>query len=209
MRIRFIRLGFNISLSVFFVLIVCCIGQAQSGRRAPKPLSPPTPVSPPKESEQPPPAKPAPKQQTVMAGIDASFDIPIYMSDAVWYGFIERFNKASGVIITGEKILNRKGANERAKKSTESPVVLLHLTTRSVGGSMGQVSFDDLVINFSIFSPGTGKVSESGQVYIRPQRNILGQRLPTGRYGEHELREAGRETANRVLTLLHVEEDKK
>jgi hypothetical protein len=144
-----------------------------------------------------------------MAGIEASFDFPYYMSDAVWSGFIERFGKGSTVIISGEKILNRKGASDKAKKSTESPVVLLHLTARSVGGSIGQVSFDDLVINFSIYSPGTGKVSEHGSVYIRPQRNILGQRLPTGRYGEYELREAGRETADRVLALLHAVEDKK
>jgi hypothetical protein len=144
-----------------------------------------------------------------MAGIEAPFDFPHYVSDAIWQGFIERFNKASGVVISGEKILNRKGASERAKKSTESPVVLLHLTTQSVGGSIGQVSFDDLVINFSIFSPGTGKVSEHGRVYIRPQRNILGQRLPTGRYGDSEFREAGREAADRVLLLLHAEEDKK
>ena len=69
---------------------------------------------------------------------------------------------------------------------------------------MGQVNFEDLIINFTIYSPGTGKVSEQGQVHIGRNRSVLGQRLPSGRNGEAQLKEAGRETANRVLSLLHV-----
>ncbi len=209
MRASFSRLFLNISLSVFFVLMVCCLGQAQSGRRAPKPLSPPTITPPPKESVPPPSPKPTPKQQTVIAGMETSMDFPPYMSEAVLDGFIARFNKASAVIvISGDKNMSRKEARDRAKKATESPVVLLNLSTQGVGGSIGQVDFDDLVVNFTIFSPGTGKVSEHGRVHIRTNRNILGQRLPTGRYGESLMKEAGRETADRVLSLLHVGENK-
>jgi hypothetical protein len=204
LKTRFIRLALNISLSVFFVLMVCCLGQAQSGRRAPKPLSPPTITPPSEESEQPPSQKPTPKQQTLSAGMEASLDIPLYMSDAVWNGFTERFNKVSLVVISGDKNMNRKEASDRAKKATESPVVLLQLSTQAVGGNMGQVNFEDLVVNFTIFAPRTGKVSEQGRVYIGRNRSVLGQRLPTGRNGESQLKEAGRETANRVLSLLHV-----
>ncbi len=204
MRTMFIRSCLNISLSVSFVLTVCCLGQAQSGRRAPKPLSPPTITSPSKESEPPPSPKPAPKQQTLIAGMETSLDIPLYMSDAVWNGFVERFNKASSVVISGDKNMNRKEASDRAKKATETSVVLLHLSTQAVGGNMGQVNYEDLVVNFTLFSPGTGKVSEQGHVYIRRSRSVLGQRLPTSRNGESQLKEAGRETADRVLSLLHV-----
>jgi hypothetical protein len=209
LRIRFIRLLFNTSLSIFFVLVVCSFAQAQSGRRAPKPLSPPTAPSPSKEAEQPPPPKPALKQQTLIAGMEASLDIPLYMSDAVWSGFVERFNKVSAVVISGDKNMTRKGASERAKRATESPVVLLHLSTQSTGGSMGQVSLEDLAILFSIYAPGTGKVSEHGRVNIRLSRSILGQRLPTGRYGESQMKEAGREAADRVMALLHIGEGKR
>jgi hypothetical protein len=140
--------------------------------------------------------------------METSMDFPPYMSEAVWDGFIARFNKASTVVvISGNKNMSRKEARDRAKKATESPVVLLHLTVQGVGGSMGQIDFDDLVVNFTIFSPGTGKVSEHGQVHIRPNRSILGQRLPTGRYGESLMKEAGRETADRVLSLLHTGDD--
>ena len=209
LRIKFIRLCFNASLSLFFVLMVCGLGQAQSGRRATKPLSPPTTTPPSKESEPPPAPKPVLKQQTLIAGMEASMDIPLYMSDAVWSGFIERFNKASSVVVSGDRDMTRKEASDRAKKATESHVVLLHLGTQSTGGSMGQVNLEDLVIVFSIFSPGTGKVSEHGRVNVRVSRSILGQRLPTGRYGESQMKEAGREAADRVLSLLHFGESKK
>jgi hypothetical protein len=104
--------------------------------------------------------------------------------------------------------MSRKEASDRAKKSTETPVVLLQLGTQPGSGNMGQVSFEDLVINYTIFSPGTGKVGEQGRVYVRPNRSVLGQRLPSGRYGESQMKEAGRETADRVLSLLHVAADK-
>lgn len=131
------------------------------------------------------------------------------MSDAVWNGFVERFNKVSSIIISGDKNMTRKGASDRAKKATETPVVLLQLNAQGMGGGMGQASFEDLIIHFTIFSPGTGKVSEQGSVHIRSNRSILGQRLPTGRSGESQLREGGRETADRVLSLLHAGEAKK
>ena len=102
--------------------------------------------------------------------------------------------------------MSYKEARNRAKKATESPVVLLNLIVQGIGGSMGQSDFEDLAVNFTIFTPGTGKVSEQGRVHVRPSRGILGQRLPTGRYGESQMKEAGRETADRVLSLVHLGE---
>jgi hypothetical protein len=184
--------------------MVCYVGQAQSGRRAAKPLSPPTITSPSKESEQPASPKPAPKQRTLIAGMDISLDIPIYIADAVWNGFTERIGKVSSIVISGDKTMNRKEASDRAKKATESPVVLLQLSTQAFGGNMGQINLEDLIVNFTILSPGTGKITEQGRVYIRRNQSILGQRLPTGRNGESQMKEAGRETADRVLSLLHT-----
>lgn len=131
-------------------------------------------------------------------------DIPFYMSDAVWDGFIERFNKVSGVTISANKNMNRKEATDRAKKQTENFVVLLQLTTPSISRGVGQVNLNDLVVSYAIYSPGTGKVKENGQVYVRTSRSILSPRLPTGRSGDAQLTEAGRETAERVMALLHI-----
>lgn len=199
------RLYTNASLCLLFILAACCVGQAQSGRRAPKPLSPPTTTPLPKESEQPPTqSKPAVSRQTLIAGMDSSLSIPLYMSDAVWSGFIDRFNKVSSVVISADKSMNRKEASERAKKQTENFVVFIQLTTTDVNTGLGQVYLDNLVVSYSIFSPATGKVKENGQVYVHSSRSILSKRLPTGRAGEAQLNDAGRETADRVMALLHI-----
>jgi hypothetical protein len=81
---------------------------------------------------------------------------------------------------------------------------LLQLGTSGIDAGMGQVNLDDLVVSFTIFSPGTGKVKEQGRVYVRPSGGVLSQRLPTGRTGELQLNEAGRETADRVMSILHL-----
>jgi hypothetical protein len=136
--------------------------------------------------------------------MEGAMDIPFYMSDAVWDGFIKRFGKLSEVTISANKNMNRKEATDRAKKQTENFVVFLQLTTPSVSRGVGQVNLNDLVVSYSIYSPGTGKVKESGQIYVHSSRNVLSTRLPTGRNGESQLIEAGRETADRVMALLHI-----
>lgn len=202
------RLNFNISFCLLFVLAICSIGQAQSGRRAPKPLSPPTPTPTPKESEQPPSQnKPARKEQTLIVGMDGmggSIYIPLYMSDAVLSGFVERFRGVSSITIITDKDMRQKEASSRAKKEPESFVVLLQLRTEDIRTGMGQVNLDDLFISYAIFSPGTGKVNEQGRVYVRSYRGVLRRPLPTGRTIESQLNEAGRETAERVMALLHI-----
>ena len=183
MKIRFVRPFLNISLCVLFILAIHSIGQAQSGRRAPKPLNPPTTTPSPAEPEQPSSQnKPALKQQTLIVGMDekgGSLYVPSYMSDAVWSGFFERFKGISSITITTDKSMRRKEASERAKKETESFVVLLQLETSGMDAGMGQVNPNDLAISYVIFSPGTGKVKDQGRVYVRPASGVLSGRLPT------------------------------
>jgi hypothetical protein len=203
---RYIRPFLKTQLCVLFILGVCCAGQAQSGRRAPKPLSPPTATPTPKESEQPSPPqkKPTLNPQTLIAGINASLSIPFYMTEAVWNGFIDRFGKVSSVVVSGDRRMNRKDASERAKKQRESYVVYLELVAPGFDSGTGQVNLDDMVVSYYIFAPGTGKVKEAGQVHVRATRSILSRRLPTSRTGEAQLNEAGRETADRIMSLLHI-----
>ena len=209
MKIRFMRSYLNISLCVLFVLAACLNGQAQSGRRAPKPISPPNTNTPtPTISEQPPPAqnKPAIKKQTLIVGLDDSSAggyIPTYMSDAVWRGFIGRFNEVSSITLTTDRNMRRKQAIDRAKKETESFVVLLQLGIDHMATSAGSISPEGMIVSYVLFSPGTGKVKDQGRIYVRPARSILGQRLPTGRVVDSQLNEAGRETASRVMSALH------
>ena len=203
------------SLCAAVVLSCCLVGQAQSGRRSPKPLSPPTPTAPTattttpsKESETPTPEKPPLKQRTVIAGMDAqstAYYIQPYYADAVMRGFTAKFNTMSSIKLTIETSMRRKQAVERAKKETETFVVLLQLATDNMGGSVGDVSPENLIVAYLVFSPVTGKVKDQGRVYIRPSRSIIGQRLPTARTVDAQLMEAGREAATRVIPTLHNE----
>lgn len=200
------------SISVLIVLSCCLAGQAQSGRRSPKPLSPPTsttaPTTPTKEAE-PTPApteKPALKQQNLIVGIDGrtmAYYIPPYMSDAVMRGFTGKFDGNASIKLTIDTNMGRKQAVERAKKETETFVVLLQLAADNMSG--GEVNPEALVVTYYVFLPVTGKVKDQGRVYIRPAKTILGQRLPTSRTLDAQLIEAGREAATRVMSALHTD----
>lgn len=198
----------NFSMVVLLVLVIHSFGQAQSGRRAPKPIEPPVPTPSPTEPVQPPAQnKPALKQQTLIVGMDGtggSSYIPSYWADAAWGGFVERFRDISSVTISGDRNMRRREASDRAKKETESFVVLLQLETMGVDASMGQANPDDLTISYIIYTPVTGKVKNQGRVYVRQARGILTGRLPGSRTIELQLTEAGRETADRVAATLHL-----
>lgn len=208
MKSPFVKLCLSLPLCLFFILALSFMGQAQSGRRSPKPISPPTPTPAPPEPEQPtaPREKPAVKRQTLIVGMNDELGavyIPAYMSDEVWRGFIERFKDYSSIMLSTEKRLSRKQAIDRAKKQTESFVVLLQLGADEMSATLGGVSVDDMVVSYYIFTPGTAKIKDQGRVYLRSSRSVLGTRLPTGR-AVVQLREAGRETAGRVLSAIDI-----
>jgi len=134
-----------------------------------------------------------------------AYYIPPYMADAVMRGFTAKFNAMSSIKVTYEPNMRRKQAVERAKKETEAFVILLQLATDNMGGSVGDVSPENLIVAYLVFSPVTGKVKDQGRVYIRPSRSFIGQRLPTSRTVDAQLVEAGREVATRVIPALHNE----
>jgi hypothetical protein len=102
--------------------------------------------------------------------------------------------------------MRRKEAIDRAKKETETYVVLLEVDADSLNssGGLGRVNAEDVQVSYTIFSPVTGKVKDSGRVYVRPSRSILGGRVPTSRGVDSQLYEAGRETAARVMSVLNI-----
>lgn len=196
---------------IISILLLCSVGQAQSGRRSTKPISPTPSLPPPSEPETPlPKSKPAQPQQKLIVGIDklsGSINIPQYMFDAVWNGFLERFRGVSSISISTDQNMSRKEAIDRAKKETDSFVVFLRLEDDNTGANtgMGQVNPDSLVVKYVIFSPVTGKTKGQGQAYTRPPRSVLGGRLPASRGVELQLYEAGREAADRVMSALNIE----
>ena len=210
MKSRFAQKILRVSLCLLFTLTLLSTVQAQSGRRSPKPLSPPTPL--PKESETPAPAasKTEEPQQKLIVGLDdmgGSMMIPRYISEDVWSGFVQRFKELSRIVLTTDKNMRGKGASERAKKETESFVVLLQLDTNYVNTTRtGRVYPEDIVINYFLYAPVTGKTKAQGRVYVRASvGGIISSPLPTGRTGEAQLNYAGQETAERVLAALKKE----
>jgi hypothetical protein len=186
------------------------MGEAQSGRRVKRPDASvsPAPAIEPEPAQQTPAAnKPEPPKQRLIAGMDdlgRSINIPQYMVGAVWDGFMDRFRRFSSLRVTTEN-MRRRDAIERAKKETESFVVLLQVETEYLdSGGVGQVNSNDVVVSFNIFSPGTGKIKSSGRVYVRSSRSILGGGIPTGRMADSQLYQAGRETADRVISSLNL-----
>lgn len=210
-RLKAVNKGFGqSSLNLLFcILCVLALGyaaEAQSGRRLKRSDVSPSPA-PAIEAPQPAPvAAPALPRQKLIVGMDnlgRSMSIPLYMSDAVWDGFYKQFNKSSSFDITTETHMRGKEARERARKETESYVVLLQLETDSMdSGGLGQVDLNNLVVTYAIYAPVTGKTKETGRVYVRQSRNVLS--LPTGRNGEAQLNQAGREAADRVMLALHI-----
>jgi hypothetical protein len=199
--------GMNFALPVLLLLASCVIGQAQSGRRQAKPMSPPPPPIT-TESESPPPQnKPALPKQTLIVGMDEltnSIRIPTYVSEAIWNGFMERLRDLSSVTINSNTKMGRKEAIDHAKKETENFVVLLQTNTDSIDGSTNQSRLEDLVVSYTIFTPTTGKIKTQGRVYVRSSRSVLGRGLPTGINGETQLNAAGREAAERVMQALQI-----
>ena len=73
-------------------------------------------------------------------------------------------------------------------------------------------SYDDVVLEFVVFAPGTAKVALSGNSY--PNTNRAGPiSVPrggstNGMYREQLLRLAGEDVGNRILKSLHLETPK-
>lgn len=191
-------------LCLVCLLTLCSVAAAQSGRRTkPEGVSPNPP--PPAAPEEPKPAradKPdQPKQKLIVATDDLgrSINIPQYMARAVLEGFIDEMTKLSSMSPVTER-LTRKGAVERARKETSVFVVLLQVETEYMNGGMGTANADEVLVSYTIYTPGTGKVKNNGRVYARSSRSILG--VPTGRVSDSQLYQVGRETARRVMSAL-------
>lgn len=207
-------------LAVAFLLLfpAAIITQAQSGRRAPKPISPATPA--PTPQPEPVPAQtrtPAEPQISVIILSDISHNI--YMSIpspermSRWVG--KRLRDASALgVVEGESV-SRKEAVNRAKASKDGFVIFLQFDqigfTTTMPGS-ARPNYDDMRINYTILSPVTGKTKSSGVVYLNSRGSIIGigrgQGIPVCypvvTRDDYILVQASLEVAGRIMNALSV-----
>jgi len=196
-------------LTTVAVLALCMITvEAQSGRRhttpepaAPVPTPTPEPIPTPKKAE-------AKSELVFFVGADRNDSystFPFTYYDAVMRGCADRLrNGSSADIEVSNQSLNRGEAIKRAKSDTKTYVVLLTLKFDTMARS-----YDDMVLEFVVFTPGTAKVAVTGHSYMNANRAgpIIAQ--PRGStnvlYREQMLKVAGEDAGNRILKSLHLD----
>ena len=196
---------------------------AQSGRRKPtQGVSKAPPAAgtsaPAGESEsQPRGAAEAKKPSAVVSFVVMEHDYVVTATDframsGVREQFMRRLGASPAVSVTpaGAKG-NRKDARERAKKETEAYVVLFQLDEQGMT-SVANSDSRGLVLRVYTFAPKTGDIKYHDTIYQRPYRStakVGGIRLPTptiDRYpSQHELEQAARDAADRLLTRFQIQ----
>jgi len=193
---------------VVLVLSVLTV-QAQSGRKQIKP-APAAPVPTPT-----PEPTPTPKQEEKKSDLafyigadrnDFSANFPYSYYDAIVRGCADRLRSGSSADIeVSDRSLSRGEAIKKAKGDTNTYTVLLILKFDSMARS-----YDDMVVEFVVFAPGTAKVAVNGRSYLNSNRAgpISVPRGSTNAlYREQLLKLAGEDAGNRILKSLHLDVD--
>ena len=195
------------------ILFTCgLVNQAQSGRRSNGGTSTTAPsVSGPKTVEKK-PEKP-PKLQ-LLVGIDnrdPTSNIPYYVTDTVIDNCVRRLGDASEVLVTSAgRGMNRAEAIKRAKEETARYVVWLQIGSELAdsGKQPSKNSVDELYVSYTILEPGTAKFKQSGRSHHSIYQSGKGGVSSTSRngplYSEYALKQAARETAERVLEAFAI-----
>lgn len=208
----------QISMKLFFALLACWmfafggVAAAQSGRKAPKRTAPP-PVAAPATVSSANDPQPLPLPIVVtkyVAGVESPLRTRI-VADAV----LERLQKSKAVTVRSGGELNRAEARKRAQADSKTYIVWVWLepdvadTQRAAAEDERSRYSRSLVINYIIFTPGSGEIKTQGRVYQRTGQLTAtsGGRIgvSTGRIAdEFLLREAGIEAADRILSELDL-----
>ncbi|HKG45843.1 MAG TPA: hypothetical protein VKB02_03895 [Pyrinomonadaceae bacterium] len=193
------------------LVIALCVWsvQAQSGRKHAKP--PPAAAVPTPTPEATPTPKKAGKETELLFFIganrqDSFASLPLSYHDAALRGCVDRLRAgSSGSIDVTDRSFSRGEAIKKAKSDTGSYVVLLTLKFDTMARS-----YDDLILEYVVFAPGTAKVVTTGRSY--PTGNRKGPVIagPTSRgstsalYRERLLIQAGEDAGSRILKALHL-----
>ncbi|HET6978351.1 MAG TPA: hypothetical protein VFI24_18615 [Pyrinomonadaceae bacterium] len=199
-----------LTIAVVLVLTVLT-AQAQSGRRQNKP-EPAAPVPTPTPEPTPTPKKEETKSELLFfIGADRNDSystFPYSYYDAVVRGCGDRLrsNSSAGVDIT-DRTLTRGEAIKKAKADASTYVVLMSLKLDSMARS-----YDDMVVEYVVFAPGTAKIVTSGHSYMNSNRAgpVVVQPRTGGStsalYLEQMLKRAGEDAGTRILKSLHLDQ---
>jgi hypothetical protein len=199
---------------IAIVFAAAIVIQAQSGRRSKGGGATTTTapsVSGPKTMEKK-PEKPARLQ--LLVGIDnrdITSNIPYYVTDTVIDNCVRRLGDASDVVVTSAgRGMNRAEAVKRAKEETVRYVVWLQIGSELAdsGKQPSKNSVDELYVSYTILEPGTAKFKQSGrshhQIYQTGRGGVSTPNKNSPLYSEYALKQAARETAERVLAAFEI-----
>jgi hypothetical protein len=191
--------------------------RAQSGRKSQKPVGVPTGEAP--KQGDPASAKPEAKKPealvsfAVMRSDDASFGIDPLARDGVGAAFMRRLGQSAAVEVRDAGKGRRQDARSKAKEETKAYVVLFQLDEESGQMSMGRADSRTIIVRTYVYAPQTGDLKFTDTVYQRPaydSARVGGVRIPVptrrvDRYpSQHELEQAGRDAADRLLSRFQV-----
>jgi hypothetical protein len=192
------------------ILVLCALSaQAQSGRRQVKP-PPSAPVPTPTPEPTPVPKK-VDKESELLFFVgadrhDSYSTLPFSFYDAALRGCADRLRAGTSASVeVSERSVSRGEAIKKAKSDTGSYVVYLSLTFDSMART-----YDDLVLEYVVFAPGTAKVVTNGRSYMNGQRAgpvVIGPPRGSGTgglYQEQRIQLAGEDAGNRILKALHL-----
>lgn len=196
---------------------------AQSGRRAPKPSTPPPAADPQQEqgeSESVSRRDEAKKTDALVSFIvmrhdDAVFAIDPMARDGVAASFVRRLGQSHHVAVTDGGKGRRQEARARAKEQEKAYVVLFNLEEEMPGSTtiQGRPDSRALVLRTYVYTPKTGDLKYTDTVYQRPYQEtarVGGVRIPVPtrrieRYpSQHELEQAARDAADRLLARFRI-----
>lgn len=196
--------------AIMLVLALCVLSvQAQSGRKHAK-TAPAAPVPTPTPEPTPAPKK-VDKQSGLLFYLGADRNevysaLPFTYYDAVVRGCAGRLRAGSSASVDiSDRSLSRGEAIKKAKSDSGSYVILLTLKVDSMARS-----YNDLVLDFVVFAPGTAKVVANGNSYPNAARagGVIvgpGPQSTSGLYMEKLLERTGEDAANRILKSLHLD----
>jgi hypothetical protein len=183
----------------------------QSGRRAPKP--PQTPVTTPHTEND---AKPRTdgrelkhKVSLVVARERSSYGL--LSEESIFAAFVARLKEFTNVSVSDVGDLKRDLAVKRAKKETESAVVLVQYDVDEFQAGSIIVNPQDMDVKVFVFAPQSGQKKFEGKVYYKSAGGPMLRRdnWPSGTPVRMTTEAVGIEAAEQVRDWMIVQEQKK
>jgi hypothetical protein len=198
---------FVVSLIAGLALACVLNAAAQSGRQSKK--TPPAPI--PAAAEEPTPAREVEKPKpalTFIVGMERydGFGPHVTSPGTILMSVSDRLDDNPTVEV--EQVrgdLNRTEAIRRAKAEKEAYVVLLELETEST--TAVSIKFNEITIQYSVFSPTTAKVKAFGRTYpqVARSKGVIVNPGRNGIYSDYQLQQAGRHAAEKILKAFKLQ----